>query len=91
MKYETCNEGMNVCCTPEPIESLTDMIKNTNHIANDVLRTVYRINSHLFGIGSPCCEKKEEPKCFRDEVARTRSNLIEAMDELAKISEQLGV
>lgn len=92
MNYGTCNESKleNACCA-EPMESLTDMMKSTNCIAQDALRMARRINAHLFGIGNPCCEKEAEPKCFRDELVATKCELLATVEELAKICAMLGV
>lgn len=93
MKYETCfGEAKTECaCAPEPMESLTDMMKNTGDIASDVLRLTRRLNEHLFGIDNSCCEKEAEPKCFRDELVRTRCELLATAEELSKICVMLGM
>ena len=92
MNYETHNEIMNECtCSPAPLSSLTEMLKQTHCIATDVLKMAYRINDHLFGIGNPCGEKASAPKCFRDELDQTHYDLMAAAEELAKICKQLGV
>ena len=91
MNY-TCN-GKNVeaACAPAPVESLTDMVKETHCIATDVLAMTRRVNGHLFGIGNPCCEKEAESKCFRDELAAIRCELLATAEELSKICVMLGV
>ena len=92
MNYETHNEIMNECtCSPAPLSSLTEMLKQTHCIATDVLKMAYRINDHLFGIGNPLCEKEAEPKCFRDELEKTRCELMATIEELHKICSMLGV
>ena len=81
----------NECCVPEPSESLTDLMKNTNAIAYDVLNMSRRISLHLFGVGHPCCEKEADPKCFHDELVATRCELVATAEELKKICCMLGV
>lgn len=91
MNYGTCNEPNMESKCAEPIESLTDMMKGTHIVATDVLKMVRRLNSHLFGIGNPCCEKEADPKCFRDELIATRCELVATAEELSKICCMLGV
>lgn len=91
MPYETCNEVKMGCTPTVPTENLTDIVKDTSHIATDVLMMVRRINSHLFGLGNPCCEKEAEPKCFREQMVATRCELIATAEELSKIMCMLGV
>lgn len=92
MNYGTCNENMNECtCVPETIESMTDIMKSTSMIANDVLAMTRRINSHLFGIGNPLCEKEADPKCFRDDLVKTKCELLATAEELQKMCSMLGV
>ena len=91
MNYKTCEPVNDCTCAPEAIESLTDLMKNTNMIATDVLKMTRRINAHLFGIGNPCCEKEADPKCFRDELVATRCELLATAEELSKICCMLGM
>ena len=93
MEYKnSCGEaGMGCACVPEPIESLTGMMKTTCAIASDALNLTRRINDHLFGIGNHCCEKEANPKCFRDELAKTKCELLATVEELAKICDMLGI
>lgn len=93
MNYGNYNEPVNECipCGSAPVEPMTDMLKETSHIATDVLEMTRRITSHLFGIGNPCCEKEAEPKCFRDQLVATRCELIATAEELSKIMSMLGV
>ena len=78
-------------CAPEPIESLTDLMKTTGHIASDALGMARKINGHLFGIGNPCCEKEADPRCFRDDLMKTRCELLATVEELAKMCSMLGL
>ena len=76
---------------PEPIEPLAEMMKATCSIASDALHLTRKINEHLFGIGNPCCEKEANPKCFREELVKTKCELLATVEELAKICALLGV
>ena len=92
MDYRNCEKNTEGACTPPaPIESLTNMVKETNCMAADVLAMTRRINGHLFGIGNPCCEKEADPKCFRDELAAIRCELLATAEELSKICTLIGV
>ena len=74
----------------EPVENLTDVAKQTRIIASDVLTMTRRIRSHLFGSDEAGCEKEAEPRCFRDELAAARYELMVTAEELTKISQMLG-
>lgn len=92
MMYEkTCAPVPVGECIPVPVENLTDLMKETNRIAFDVLGMSRRINGHLFGIGNPGEEKKPEPKCFRDELTNANKTLLETAEELSRICCMLGV
>ena len=82
---------MDCACVPVPVESLTDMMIETSAIAADVLGMVHRIKAHMFGMGSPCCEKEADPKCFREELMKTRCELLKTARELADVCSMLGV
>ena len=95
MKYinEDCN-----CSTeprggiPRPAPSMTDTLKETGSIANEVLSMARTINAHLFGKSDLEREEKEaEPKCFRDEMDRTKSVLRITADELRNTLAQFGL
>ncbi len=93
MNYDTCN-----CDTrgeakfaSVPMANMTDLMKEVSIMTVDALRMSRRINGHLFGIGNPIDEKEADPKCFRDELEKTRSGLVETIDELSKICSMLGV
>lgn len=92
MNYEDRRGEAKLDCTcAEPLESLSDMMRSTGNIASDALSMARRINGHLFGIGNPCCEKEADPKCFRDDLAKTRCELLATVEELAKTCNMLGV
>lgn len=92
MNYRNRNEeNMEHTCAPDTIESLTNLMKETSRIASDVLVLSRRINGHLFGISNPCCEKEADPECFRDEVVKTKTELLATAEELSRICEMLGV
>lgn len=91
MNYATCNEPKAGVCAPDPIEPLTEMMKSTSNIASDVLAMTYRIQEHLFGLCNPCCEKEASPKCFRDELVKTKCEILATAEELSRICSMLGV
>ena len=93
MNYGNCIEpATEGICTPAPImENLTEMMKKNRMMTTDVLKMVYRITAHLFGIGKPCCEKEADPKCFRDDLAASNNELAATIDELSEICAMLGM
>lgn len=92
MNYERYpDEEMKCTCAPEPFGSLTDLARSIGVITQDVLGMTRRINGHLFGLGNPCCEKETDPKCFHDELVKTKCELLATAEELSKLCSNLGV
>lgn len=92
MNQGSCYKNeMNAGCGPAEPESLTSMMKETGAMAAEVLEMVHRIGGHLFGLGNPCEEKGGSPKCFLDELAKTRRELGAAVEELANLQILLGI
>lgn len=77
--------------TPIPAESLTDIMREVSNITADLLGMTHRINGHMFGFGNSCCEKEVEPKCFREELQKTREELLTMAKELNELCCSLGV
>ena len=73
------------------IEPLSAMIGKTDKMANDILIMAYKINQHLFGICPPVKKEEFNPQCFRDVLGHHNEQLLMIYEELAKISELLGV
>ena len=77
---------------PRPMPSMTDTLKDSGNIAHEVLMMARTINAHLFGKSNlECAEKEAEPRCFRDELDRTKSTLLATADELRNIMAALGL
>lgn len=91
MGTETCLERGEAKCGDVPMANMTDMMKEVSIMACDALKLSRRINGHLFGIGNPLCEKEADPKCFRDELEKTRCELMATIEELHKICSMVGV
>ena len=92
MNYDTYFEPRGkMKCAPVPMASMTDLMREVSAMTADALSMSRRINGHLFGIGNPLCEKEENPKCFRDELEKTRCELMATIEELHKICSMLGV
>ncbi len=92
MNYDTCCDARGAEKFPNvPMANMTDMIKEVSAMTADALAISRRINGHLFGVGNPLCEKEENPKCFRDELEKTRCELLATIEELSKICSMLGV
>lgn len=76
----------------EPIvEPLSAMMGEADKRANDILVMAYKINQHLFGICLPVKKDEFNPQCFRDVLRHHNEQLLMIYEELAKISELLGV
>lgn len=92
MNYDTCCETRGAEKRIDvPMASMTDMVKEVRFMSTDALSISRQINCHLFGIGNPICEKEADPKCFRDELEKTRCELVATIEELHKICSMLGV
>ena len=92
MNYDTCCDPRGEAkCPSVPMANMTDMMREVNAMTADALVISRKINAHLFGIGNPLCEKEENPKCFRDELEKTRCELMATIEELSKICSMLGV
>ena len=77
---------------PRPLPSMTDTLKESDNIAHEVLSMARTISAHLFGISDlERTEKEAEPTCFRDELDRTKSTLLEISNELRSIMAALGL
>ena len=74
-----------------PMANMTDLMREVHIMTADALCMSRKINGHLFGIGDPLCEKEADPKCFRDELEKTRCELMAPIEELHKICSMLGV
>ena len=74
-----------------PIANMTDMMREVSAMTDDALSLSRKINGHLFGIGKPICEKETDPRCFRDELEKTRSELLQTIEELHNICSMLGM
>lgn len=91
MNYNTCCDARGAEKIAVPMESMTDLMKEVSAMTADAMSLSRRINNHLFGIGNPLCEKEADPKCFRDELEKTRSGLVATIEDLSKICTMLGV
>ena len=93
--YNDVNEvrPTNIPCGEEKsiVEPLSAMMGKADNFANDILVMAYKINQHLFGICPPVKKEEFNPQCFRDVLGHHNEQLLMICEELAKISELLGV
>lgn len=86
-----------VCCDAReankalPSQTLADIMHDTNQMAEDALSITNRLYGFLFPDNASNAERPEEPRCFRDELLRTRANLNTAVGKLAEIGALLGM
>jgi hypothetical protein len=73
------------------VEPLSAMMGEADKMANDILIMAYKINQHLFGLLPPVKKDEFNPQCFRDVLGHHNEQLLMICEELAKISELLGV
>ena len=73
------------------VEPLSAMMGKADNFANDILVMANKIDQHLFGICPPVKKDEFNPKCFRDVLGHHNEQLLMICEELAKISELLGV
>ena len=91
MNYDTCCDTRGESKVTVPMVSMTDLMREVCCMAADSLNMARKINGHLFGFGNPICDEKEaDPKCFRDELEKTRRELVATIEDLSKICAMLG-
>ena len=74
-----------------PRMTVTDLLRETSNISDDLLGATRRINLHLFGPQNEKGENRADPKCFRDELERIKYTLLEMAEELNKMCCLIGV
>lgn len=74
-----------------PNQTMADIMHETNQLAEDALSITTRIYGFLFPDNICSADRPEEPRCFRDELLRTRANLHTAVAKMAEISSLLGM
>lgn len=91
MNYTT-NEQKDVCAaSPVPKEPLTVIMNETSSIAAEILTMTRSINGHMFGTSNSDREKEAAPRCFLDELEKTRYELQETARELGDMCSLLGL
>jgi hypothetical protein len=101
MKMNNYNDNIGTTCCPTPIfegEACEPIIEPMNVIVDGIVLTteralemVYKINSHLFGLGEPIDKEKFNPKCFRDVMTKQRKDMNELCVELDRIIQMFGI
>lgn len=73
-----------------PAQPVVETMGETSAIAEQILRQVRRINEFLFAEGPALvAEDTNQPKCFRDELVKTRNVLGTASEELERMANRL--
>lgn len=98
MTYTNTRCSTDVECSKEgeaksalPNQTVADIMHETSALADDVLNMVWRINGFLFPENPVCDERPEDPRCFRDELLKTRYELHITARKLAEMAGQLGI
>lgn len=86
---ECCDAGEAKSALPN--QTMADIMHETNQMAEDAMNIVNRMYGFLFPDNICSAERSEEPRCFRDELLRTRANLHTAVAKLAEIGTLLGM
>ena len=84
-----CDELQEQVALPE--QTMADIMHETNQMAEDAMSITNRLYGFLFPDNICSAERSEEPRCFRDELLRTRANLHTAVAKLAEIGSLLGM
>lgn len=84
-----CDELKEQVALPE--QTMADIMHETNQMAEDALSITNRLYGFLFPDNICSADRPEEPRCFRDELLRTRANLHTAVAKLAEIGALLGM
>lgn len=84
----------NVPCVDEEAarepESVVELIRKSEDIANCIEETVQVLGSNLFGYGGKEATK-DEPRCFRDVCAQHAERMARINAMLSSVKERLGV
>lgn len=97
MNYPTnindCSNAGHAACSESalPNQTVADIMHETNQMSEDALFTTNRLYGFLFPDNICSADRAEEPRCFRDELLRTRANLHTAVTKLAEICALLGM
>lgn len=90
MNYREANVS---CVDEEPVrepESVMELIRKSEDIANCIEETVQVLGSNLFGYGGKEATK-DEPRCFRDVCAQHAERMARINAMLSSVKERLGV
>lgn len=71
-------------------ESVMELIRKSEDIANCIEETVQVLGSNLFGYGGKETTK-DEPRCFRDVCAQHAERMARINAMLSSVKERLGV
>lgn len=97
MNYPTnineCSNAGHAACSENklPDQTLSDIMHETSVLADDVLNMVHRIDVFLFHEDPAREACPEDPRCFRDELLKTRYELHITARKLAEMAVQLGI
>lgn len=97
MNYPTnindCSNAGHAACSEnaQPNQTLADIMHETNQMAEDALSITNRMYGFLFPDNICSADRDEGPRCFRDELLRTRANLHTAVAKLVEIGSLLGM
>ena len=97
MNYPTnindCSNAGHAACSENalPNQTMADIMHETNQMAEDAMNIVNRMYGFLLPENICSADRAEEPKCFRDELLKTRANLHTAVAKLAEICALLGM
>ena len=88
-----CSNAGHAACSENalPNQTMADIMHETNQMADDALAITNRLYGFLFPDNICSADRAEEPRCFRDELLRTRANLHTAVAKLAEIGALLGM
>lgn len=86
---ECCDAGEAKSALPD--QTMADIMHETNQLAEDALNISNRLYGFLFPDKTCSTDRDEDPRCFRDELLRTRANLHTAVAKMAEIASLLGM
>lgn len=74
-----------------PTQTMYEVLKEISIMAGDARATVRSINSFMMAESADDSEKTAEPRCFREELMKTRYDLFRLNNDLSNLASALGI
>lgn len=92
MSYSDTADEKRMCeakAAPDP--TMADILREVSTAAADALDMTHRLSSFLLADTTEENERFQEPRCFKEELVKSRYDLFRLNNELGKLASSLGV